>query len=87
MKFLILKYLSFQLLVTKQILVFPDFAADFRASTPTAAADMVVPDKKELEKKINNYSKNINIFINKELKINIPVYKASISLRIINPRK
>ena len=34
-----------------------DFVADHRASTPTAAADLVVPEKKELELKIKTIIK------------------------------
>ena len=34
-----------------------DFAADHRASTPTAAADLVVPNKREIAEKINTLSK------------------------------
>ena len=63
-----------------------DFAADHRASTPTAAADLVVPEKKEIELKINGYDKNLNLNIHR-----IISYKKSkekqITLRIINPRK
>ena len=63
-----------------------DFAADHRASTPTAAADMVIPEKKELEMKIIELSKNINLSINRiaadaNAKIN------QTSLRLINLRR
>ena len=62
-----------------------DFAADHRASTPTAA-DMVIPEKKELEMKIIELSKNINLSINRiaadaNAKIN------QTSLRLINLRR
>ena len=61
-----------------------DFVADHRASTPTAAADLVVPEKKEIELKINGYDKNLNLNIHR-----IISYKKSKEkqLRIINPRK
>ena len=42
-----------------------DFVADHRASTPTAAADLVVPEKKEIELKINGYDKNLNLNIHR----------------------
>ncbi len=63
-----------------------DFAADHRASTPTAAADMVVPDKKELLQKIYNLSKNKEIFLNKIINTKFMSLKQS-NLDIINPRK
>ena len=63
-----------------------DFAADHRASTPTAAADMVVPDKKELLQKIYNLSKNKEIFLNKIITNKFMSLKQS-NLDIINPRK
>ncbi|MBE6509171.1 MAG: exodeoxyribonuclease VII large subunit [Methanobrevibacter sp.] len=37
-----------------------DFVADKRAATPTAAAEIAVPDKKEIEYKINQLSNRIN---------------------------
>ena len=63
-----------------------DFAADYRASTPTAAADMVVPDKKELEKKVYNFSKNINLFVDR-LILNTYLKLKQVNLRLINPSK
>ena len=63
-----------------------DFAADHRASTPTAAADMVVPDKKELLQTIYNLSKNKEIFLNKIITNKFMSLKQS-NLDIINPRK
>ena len=63
-----------------------DFAADFRASTPTAAADMVVPEKKELEKKIYNYSKNMHIFFKQRIE-NKNTSLQQTYLRVTHPRK
>ncbi|MDC3023855.1 exodeoxyribonuclease VII large subunit [Alphaproteobacteria bacterium] len=63
-----------------------DFVADHRASTPTAAADLVVPDKKELELKIINYDKNMNISIRRCVTSNF-VKTNQLQLRIINPIK
>ena len=59
---------------------------DHRASTPTAAADMVVPDKKELLQKIYNLSKNKEIFLNKIIDTKFMSLKQS-NLDIINPKK
>ena len=47
-----------------------DFVADHRASTPTAAADLVVPEKKEIELKIKGYDKNLNLNINRLISYN-----------------
>ena len=54
-----------------------DFVSDLRASTPTAAAEIVVPIKKELENKISNFSDRLNyliqnnIFTNNEILFNL----------------
>ncbi len=62
-----------------------DFAADFRASTPTAAADMVVPAKDDLKKKIYNSSKNIHLFMKQMIKHkNIRVQQSY--LRVTHPK-
>ncbi len=63
-----------------------DFVADHRASTPTAAADLVVPDKKEIESRVKGYNKNINLSINRFISINISRKKQA-TLRLINPKK
>ncbi len=63
-----------------------DFAADYRASTPTAAADMVVPDKQELEKKVYDFSKNINLLVDRII-LNTYLKLKQANLRLINPGK
>ena len=42
-----------------------DFVADFRAATPTAAAEVLSPDKNSLEEKLNNFSFKLNTIIDK----------------------
>ena len=45
-----------------------DFAADKRAETPTAAAEMAVPDTAELLKKIEIYKNNLTVQMNNKIK-------------------
>lgn len=45
-----------------------DFAADKRAETPTAAAEMAVPDTGELLKKIEIYKNNLTVQMNNKIK-------------------
>ena len=47
-----------------------DFVADKRAATPTAAAEIAVPDINELNYKINNFSRRANITIQNKLQQN-----------------
>ena len=54
-----------------------DFVADHRASTPTAAADLVVPEKKEIELKIKIYDKNLNLNIHRVISYSLSKTKAN----------
>ncbi len=63
-----------------------DLVADIRASTPTAAADLVVPEKIELKEKINNLlvAKNSNL----ENIFNMKSYKLdNFNLKLSEPKK
>ena len=61
-----------------------DFVADHRASTPTAAADIVVPEKKELWKKIQYVSDNKKNYIDNL--INLKTYKLdTLEAKILEP--
>jgi exodeoxyribonuclease VII large subunit len=63
-----------------------DFVADLRAPTPSAAAEMVVPEKLALERRLNevkaNLIKNINNYYNK---LNTKIQE--ISKRLTDPRR
>jgi len=63
-----------------------DFTADLRAATPTAAAELVVPEKSILQRRCNDLLKQVqttymNYFNRLQLKLN------SISKRLIDPRR
>ena len=61
-----------------------DLVADVRASTPTAAADLVVPDRNELLKKLNNLASIYDTAIENHL--NMKQYRLdSNSGKILNP--
>ena len=61
-----------------------DLVADVRASTPTAAADLVVPDRNELLKKLNNLASIYDTAIENHL--NMKQYRLdSSSGKILNP--
>lgn len=44
-----------------------DFVSDFRAATPSQAAEVVVPLEDELYKKVNEYENNLNFIIDNKL--------------------
>lgn len=46
-----------------------DFVADLRAPTPSAAAELAVPDVYEINKKINTYKDRLKISLSKKLQI------------------
>lgn len=46
-----------------------DFVADRRAETPTAAAEMAVPDTNELRSKIEIYRNNLTVQMNNKIKL------------------
>ena len=63
-----------------------DMVSDLRASTPTAAADLVVPNREELAKKINNLINNKKNYL--ENILNMKSYKLdSFSSKILEPKK
>ena len=46
-----------------------DFVSDLRAPTPSAAAELAVPDIYELKQKINTYKNRLKILLSKKLEI------------------
>ena len=61
-----------------------DFVSDYRASTPTAAADVVIPEKKELLERLELLSENKKNYI--ESLINLKMYKLdTYDAKIVDP--
>lgn len=46
-----------------------DFAADLRAPTPSAAAELALPDTDDLERKINNIIRHMQLVLSKQLSL------------------
>ena len=59
-----------------------DFVADLRAPTPSAAAELAVPDIYEIKQKINLYKNRLKISLNKKLEIMKLRYEKCMSSRV-----
>ena len=59
-----------------------DFVSDLRAPTPSAAAELAVPDYIELSQKINTYKNRLKILLSKKLEIMKLRYEKAKSSRI-----
>ncbi len=65
-----------------------DFVADLRAPTPSAAAELVVPDKEQLLNQIDNLLKNLNYLIkNKFIEAESKIRELSLSLERFQPQE
>ena len=59
-----------------------DFVADLRAPTPSAAAELAVPDVYELEQKINTYQNRLRLILLKKVEIMKLRYDKCMSSRV-----
>ena len=59
-----------------------DFVADLRAPTPSAAAELAVPDVYELKQKINTYQNRLRILLIKKVEIMKLRYEKCMSSRV-----
>lgn len=65
-----------------------DFVADLRAPTPSAAAELAVPDKSELSAKFSNVSERLCLLLKKDLKsMNDRLLRFSSSPVLLNPMR
>ena len=63
-----------------------DFVADLRAPTPSAAIEMILPEKHELSYRLNSIKRNLINNINSNIKTLKTNYE-SVALRFVHPRK
>ncbi|MBQ3100603.1 MAG: exodeoxyribonuclease VII large subunit [Clostridia bacterium] len=61
-----------------------DFAADMRAPTPSAAAEIAVPETTELQRKINNITDRMLLLLNNNLKTHRKRVEELSSRRVLN---
>ena len=59
-----------------------DFVADLRAPTPSAAAELAVPDIYEIKQKINNYQNRLRLMLIKKVEIMKLRYEKCMSSRV-----
>ena len=59
-----------------------DFVADLRAPTPSAAAELAVPDIYEIKQKINNYQNSLRLMLIKKVEIMKLRYEKCMSSRV-----